>query len=253
MEEIISNIQIVKAVKKVTYSGIINKAHLSINPENAPIRKFIRSHSSKKVTTFVSKLQPKKSTLIPTPLKLNLQNNITHKKKDNDDEKQLSEDEIENNGNDSFSSISSSDMNNSSDEEKENEYEKDKDKNTLCHIIEKEESDSLNNDNIDSFNLNDTEGNKNMRAARRKMSLIRAKAEKNKSKETKDIINDNLKNIYDIGLKKSEDKNENLTPKLHGSICFGDENKNINRPRTKSIFEVISNSASAKKNKKDMN
>ena len=66
MEEIISNIQIIKTIKKVTYCGIINKAHLNINPENAPIRNYIRSHSSKKLTKFVPKLQPKKSTLIPT-------------------------------------------------------------------------------------------------------------------------------------------------------------------------------------------
>ena len=250
MEELITNIQIIKAVKKVTYSGIINKAHLNINPENTKIRNYIRSHSSQKLTRFVPKLQPKKSTLIPTPLKLNIQNNINIKKKDDDDEKQLSEDE--NNGKDSFSSITSSDINNSSAEEieNENEKEKNKDKNTLCNILERKESDSLENVNIDAFNLNNIEENKNMKAVRRKMSQIRAKVGKNVSKETKDIINDNFKNIFDIGLKKDDDKKVNKTPKLHGSISFFGENKNNNiRPRTKSIFEVLSNSS--KKNKKE--
>ena len=252
MEGIISNIPIIKAVKKVTYSGIINKAHLNINPENAPIPKYIRSHSSQKLTRFVPKLQPKKSTLIPTPLKLNLQNNLTRQKKDDDDdEKQLSEDEIENNGNDSFFSNTSSDMNNSSVEEIEiennKEKNKNKDKNGLYNIIEKKESGSLENENIDNFNLNDIGGNKNMRAARRKMSQIRAKVGKNMSKETKDIINDNFKTIFDIGLKKDKDEKVNLTPKLDGSIKLGDEIKNINtKPRTKSIFEVLSNSTKKK-------
>ena len=138
-------------------------------------------------------------------------------------------------------------MNNSSVEEIEIENNKDKnkdkDKNTLYNIIEKKESDNLENENIDNLNINDIEGNKNMRAVRRKMSQIRAKAGKNIPKETKDIINDNFKTIFDICLKKEDDKKVkvNLTPKLHGS---GDENKNANiRPRTKSIFEVLSNSS----------
>ena len=241
MEEIISDIQIIKAVKKITYSGVINTAHLNLNPENAPIRNYIRSHSSEKLTKFVPKLQPKKSTIIPTPLKLNIQN----KKDDNDDEKQLSEDEIKNNGNDSLSSITSSDINNSSAEEIENEKNKNKnkDKNALYNIIEKKESD-ISEDDIDSFNLNNIKENKNMKSDRRKMLQIKEKACKNISKETKDIINDNFKNIFDIGLKKNDEEKVNLTPKLQGSISFRNRNKNTNtKPITKSIFDVLSNSS----------
>ena len=246
MEEIISNIQIIKAVKKETFCGVVNKAHLNLNPENAPIRNFIRSHSSKKLTKFVPKLQPKKSTIIPTPLKLNIQN----KKDDDDDEKKLSEDDI-NNGNDSLSSIASSDINNSSAEDIENEKDKikDKDKNTLCNIIEKKESDSL-EDDIDSFNLNDIKGNKNMKADKRKMLQKKEKVCKNISKEAKNIINDNVENIFDINPKKNDEEKVYFAPKSQGSISFNDCNKNTNiRPSAKSIFEVLSNST--KKNKKD--
>ena len=114
-EEISFNLPILKAVKKTTYNGKINKARLNINPGGSPIQKSLaRSQSFKKILNFVPRLKPRKSTFVPTPLKLN----IVNKEKD-DNDKQLSGDEIEfiDSESSSSSSLSSSNMNNTSEEE----------------------------------------------------------------------------------------------------------------------------------------
>lgn len=86
MEEIKKSFQILKALKKTTYNSLINQALLNnIKPENKNIGG-PRSKSFKKITRFVPNLQPKKSTLMPTPLKLNNQNKY-FKNEDNDQEK----------------------------------------------------------------------------------------------------------------------------------------------------------------------
>ena len=127
-EEISFNLPILKAVKKITYNVVVNKARLNINPENTPIQKIIaRSKSFKKIDNFVPKLKPKKSTFIPTPLRL-----TTVNKEKDDNEKQLSGDEIKFIDSDSSSSsVSSSDMDNSCEEE-----ENDKEKNLKNEIKE---------------------------------------------------------------------------------------------------------------------
>ena len=264
MEDLSLNIPIIKAVKKVTYSGIIKKARLNLNPENAPVQGYTRSQSFKNITRFVPRIMPRKSTFVPTPLKLN-------KKKEDEDEKQLSEDEVRIIDSDSSDSIASSDLNNSSDEEgkyqkgkkkninknkiknleKENDKEKEDDKeikkenDNLCINLEKIELNKIEND-ADSLNLNDNEEHKNLRAVRRKMSQIKARAGKIKSNEMKDIISDNFKNAFDIDLKTDDQPELYLTPKMHASVnCFGENNK----PKTKSIFDVLSNSK--KKNDND--
>lgn len=264
MEDLSLNAPIIKAVKKATYSGIIKKARLTLNPENDPVQGFIRSKSFKNITKFVPRIMPRKSTFVPTPLKLNNHDNIIHKKKD-EDEKQLSEDEVKIIESESAGSLASSDINNSSDEEIENQINKNKDKednkkkeddkdinivnnNTLNNNIEKIEPLNIEND-ADSLNLNDIDEHKSLRAVRRRMSLIRVKAGKIKSKETKDIISDNLKNAFDFGLKKTEkQEGETIRPKMHASMNFFGENKSNVKQKTISIFEVLSGS----KKKKDI-
>lgn len=268
MEDLSLNVPIIKAVKKVTHSGIVKKARLTLNPENDPVQGFIRSQSFKNITKFVPRIMPRKSTFIPTPLKLNNHDNIIHKKKD-EDEKQLSEDEVKIIESESAGSLASSDINNSSNEEIEEQINKNKDKednkkkeddkdinkdkdnnNTLNNNIEKIEPLNIEND-ADSLNLNDMEEHKSLRAVRRKMSLIRVKAGKIKSKETKDIISDNLKNAFDFDLKKTEKKEgETIRPKMHASMNFFGENKSNVKQKTISIFEVLS---SSKKKKDDDN
>ena len=257
-EEISFNLPILKAVKKITYNVVVNKARLNINPENTPIQKIIaRSKSFKKIDNFVPKLKPKKSTFIPTPLRL-----TTVNKEKDDNEKQLSGDEIKFIDSDSSSSsVSSSDMDNSCEEE-----ENDKENNLkneikqikidqICNInsnnyyscnIDKIESNDICDEN-DSFYLNEIvendkkAKNKNIKNMRKKMSHIRAKLEGFKFKETEGIIHDNFKNNFDIGLKNYE-KEDDCNNKKHASISVFDM-KNINKKvKTKSIFEVLSNS-----------
>ena len=90
------------------------------------------------------------------------------------------------------------------------------------------------------MNLNDIEGNKSLRAVRKKMSQIKAKAGKIKFKEAKDIISDNFKNAFDIDLKKNDQQEENLVPKLHASVKFFGENNT--KLKITSIFDILSNS-----------
>ena len=268
---------IIKAVKKTTYNSLINQVHLKINSENEPIQKVggPRSQSFKKVTRFVPILKPKKSTFIPTPLKLNNEKKSSkNNEEDKDFDKQKSGDEIQiidDDDNSSFFSNSSS-VENSIDEdikikgknkhnkdkedkedkedkdEKEEEEKEEKEdkigtmlKTTPLSINEKLESKDIDYEN-DSFNLNDVkegeENNKNMRILRRKMSQIKAKACINKSKETEEIINGNLKKNFDIGLKKYEKEDDSY---LYKSLNVFDLKKSESeKPKIKSIFEVIS-------------
>ena len=254
MEDLSLNMPIIKAVKKATYSGLINKTNLNLNLDNSPVQSYNRSKSYKKLTKFVPRIMPRKSTFVPPPLKLNetINNNI-HKKIENEDEKQLSEDEIKIIDSDSSDSLASSELNNSSDEEIKKEKNKNENK---VKDKEKEDNKETNNDkdnlgkielnnkenDIDSLNLNDIEEYKNLRAFRRKMSQIKSKAVKIKSKESKDIISDNFKIEFDIGLKKADEQEEVLTPKLHASEKFFGENNSNNNQNTKSIFEILSSS-----------
>ena len=82
MEDLSLNIPLIKAVKKATYSSIIKKSRLNLNPENVPVQGYTRSQSFKNVTKFVPLIMPRKSTFVPTPLKLN-----KNKKNEDEDEK----------------------------------------------------------------------------------------------------------------------------------------------------------------------
>lgn len=253
MEEIDIKIPIIKAVKKATYNGIINQAHLNINPENYPIKKMIlyKSHSFKKITNFVPNLKPKKSTFMPTPLKLNNNYNINYIEKENNDDKQLSGDEIQIIDSDSScSSLSSSNMNNTSGEEKgkdkenkqEINFEISKNNNSTSNI-EKIESNDI-DDDCDSFQLNEIQENterKKITKMRKKMSQIKAKFGFSKFKESGGIIHDNFKNNFNIGLKQFEEENDFHLLK-HCSINAFENKKDHKKPLTKSILDVLSNS-----------
>jgi len=267
MEEDELGVQI-KAVKKNTYNAVINQTHLKLDSENSPNKNknVPRSQSFKKITRFVPQLRPRKSTFVPTPLKLNKEN-----KQINEEKEKLSGDEIEIIENDSScSSISSSDMD-LSDENimKEKEKEKEKSKKDLkaqlmikkssCNIIDKIESIEEENDD-DEFYLNEIKENddnqdnktKNMKLTRKKLSQIRVKTGIIKFKETDEVVHDNFKNNFDIGLKKFE--NEDDTPKdFHASLNLLELKKNKSDINTntsfkpRSIFEVLSVSKESNK------
>ena len=246
MEEIDIKIPILKAVKKETYNGVINQAHLNINPENYPIKKMVltKSHSFKKISNFVPNLKPKKSKFVPTPLKLNNNYNIKNIEKEDNNDKQISGDEIPIikfiDSDSSFSSLSSSNMNNTSEEEIKFQISKN---NNSTSNIEKIESNNI-NDDLDSFHLNEIQENtekKKISKMRKKMSQIKAKFVTSKFKESEGIIHDNFKNIFDIGLKQFEEGNDFHLFK-HCSINVFENNK---KPLTKSILDVLSNSNSS--------
>lgn len=234
MEEIKFSLPKLKTVKKTTYTTLMDKVHLNINPENEPMQNMggPRSQSFKNITEFVPHLKPKKSTIIPPTFKLNNQNRFSSKDKD-DFDKQMSGEElvlIENS-----SSISSSDMENSFNENIEKNDTKDKTYNG--------------NINSNNFKLNEIkefleedeetlEYNKNIKNLRRKMSQIKARVGIVKSKETEEFVHMDFKNNYDIGLKDYEKENE--IANLHGSLNNFENKKENEKPKIKSIFDVLS-------------
>ena len=251
MDEIKLSFPVLKAVKKTTYNSINKQVNFKLNEDK--IKKFIkRSNSYKKITNFVPNLKPKKSTFMPTPLILNADNKVL-KEKDDFENKQLSEDENESfDDESSCSSLSSSDMNSSINEEDlDEEKNKGQTNEPLLkkYIIEKTPSKGIERNN-DSFNLNEikecveleenenNEKNKNMKGLRKKMSQIKAKVDIVKFKEAKDIISNNFKNNFDFGSTKDEEVS--YSGNLHFSRnIFEKKNSNF-KPKSKSIFEVIS-------------
>ena len=241
----------IKAVKKNTYNAIINHVHININPDNSPIKKMIvpRSQSVKKITKFVPIIKPRKSTFVPTPLKLNKDNKEFNKEKE-----QLSEDEIEIIENDSsLSSISSSDMD-SSDENTKKEHEREKEKEKGKEKIQKIPVGKISScnviNNIDSKDFEEEieyeiylfENKENfeklnkLRLIRRKLSQIRVKAGTIKFKETQEIIHDNFKNNYNIGL----DDDIEIDNEPNNNIYVSISQKAGSNHKPKSIFEVLS-------------
>ena len=241
MEKIIQSLPQVKAVKKTTYNSIINQSYL--NPENSPLQlnDIYKSQSFKKIINFVPKLKPRKSTFVPTPLKLNTDKKHISDKED-DDERQMTGDEIK--IIDSSSSISSSDIN-LSDEDSENKMKESK--NISPQIDVKFESDlKENNDESDSFYLDEVKNigvNENIKILRKKMCQIRIRTGSNKFKETEEAIHEDFKKNFDIGLKKYEKEKE---INLYGSVNYFQNKENI-KPKGRSIFEVISLSKGDKK------
>lgn len=242
----------IKTVKKATYNSVISQVHIKINLEEGPIQKeFVpRSQSFKKFTRFVPTLKPKKSTFMPTPLKLD--NQISEKDEEhNDFDKQKSDDEIKiiDEDNSSFLSGSSSEVENSNNEGIKNEKVKDKEENngiifkkSSTNVSENKESKDMdNNIDYDPIEINDikeNEDNKSMKIFRRKMSKIKVKTGISKYKEAEETINDNFKKMFNIGMKKIEKKYES---DLYSTFNCIDINKNENEnPKVKSIFDIIS-------------
>ena len=241
MEIIKESLPQLKAVKKTTYNSIIYQSYL--NPENTPIelKESYKSQSFKKITNFIPQMRPRKSTFAPKPLKLNTDKKHISKKED-DEEKQMTGDEIK--IIDSSSSLSSSDIN-FSDDNSENKINGHK--TTSPDMKVKFESDLKdNNDDNDSFYLEEdknTGANENIKILRKKMCQIKIRVGPNKFKETEEIIHDEFKSNFDIGLKKYEKEKE---INLYNSVnCF--ENKENIKPKCRSIFEVISLSKGDKK------
>lgn len=263
MEEIKLSLPQLKTVKKITYNAIINQAHLRINRDSSPVN-IIRAHKSqsfKTIENFVPKLKPLKTSFIPAPLRLNEEKkDFSSQGKENQDiNKQMSGDEFDFNE-DSSSSISSSDIESSDEDSLEISIKEKKiEVRSLCsnninRICEKldsninEKDEEYGEDNYDdlyiskhkysneSWYKNNCDINKNIKSLRKKMSKIRVKIGMNKLKETEEVISDNFKNNFGIGLKKYEKDNE---LSLNSSVNIL-ENKEIMKPKIRSIFEVIS-------------
>ena len=265
MEENNFDLPTLKAVKKTTYNAIVNKAHLNINPENSPLMKDKgpRSQSSKRIGNFVPCLRPQKSRFIPAPLKLNKDDKVLINKEKDENNKQMSEDEIEiidheDDDDEDSSSVSSSEINSSDEDiekikQKEDQIREEKNfKNSSSSVHEKIEdviyekeyedyelimNEMKNYENSDKFNI---EINKSFKILRKKLSQIRAKVNKNRYKETEEVIHNNLKNTFNIGLKKHEKYNEKPVSKYTSINIF--ENKDNSKSKSRTIFEVLSSS-----------
>lgn len=234
-------LSIKKIVKKVTFSEVFDDSKFNLK-NTSPIKKsgLSRSHSDKKITVFVPRLKPRKSTFVPNPFKLSQNFNLNSIKKEKEDKKQLSDDEIEiiDNSNSSHSSISSSDLNSF----KEDPEIKNKAKSTLKKNDIPESKKMYSNkleETFDSFASGEEKINEDiyssMRFLRRRMSHMKSKT-KIKNKETDETLPDNLIKNFDLELKK-EDKKNNDIKEYHYSL-----NLFPPKPKTKSIFEVISHS-----------
>ena len=235
MEKIKESLPQLKAVKKTTYNSIITQSY--INPENTSLglKDTYKSQSFQKIINFVPQLKPRKSTFVPTPLKLNTEQKHISEKKD-DEEKQMTGDEIKIIDS-SSSSISSSDIN-LSDDDSENKIKENK--NTSPNMNVKFESDSKeNNNDSDSFYLEEvknTGANENIKILRKKMFQIKIRIGSNKFIETEEVIHDEFRNNFDIGLKKFEKEKE---LNLYSSVNYFENKENI-KPKGRSIFDVIS-------------
>lgn len=234
MEKIKERLPLLKVVKKTTFNSIITQSYINHVYTPLKLKDSFKSQSFKKITKFVPKLKPKQSTFVPTPLRLNTEKKHISEKEDND-EKQLTEDEIK--IIDSSSSISSSDIN-LSDDDSENKIKEDK--NTSPDINAKFETDlKENNNDSDSFYLEEvknTDTNENIKILRKKMCQIKIRINSNKFKETEEVIHDDFRNNFDIGLKKFKKEKEF---NFNGSMNYLENKENI-KPKGRSIFEVIS-------------
>ena len=244
MEEF--NFPILKAVKKTTYNSIVHIAKLNNSSEEI---KIARSQSFKKITNFAPKLKPRKSTFIPTPLKLNQNNNLG--KENEEAEKQLSGDEIEIISNDSSCSITSSDFENSLEGEggsiKKKNMKKEFKMKPYLKISSNNVFENMELDNLEDYDSNTKEFN-NIKAFRKKMMKIKSKAIISKFRETEEKIPDHYKNIFNLGLKKNENE-LNLLSNLYSAVNLFDNKNNINE-KTKSIIDFLSNSS--KKNNQEI-
>ena len=210
-----------KTVKKTTYNEVINTANRKIIPSNPPNegKPVYRSKSFKHITNFVPILKPKKSSYLPTPLRLNNTSaNFSLNKEKNENDKQSNEDEIdvieESDSSDySSSSMSSSFINTSEDEDEEIKAENKESKGT----IEKNDENCDTNDNKEEKNNSQDKENEDIKLLK-----------ENIKKETEELVPDNL--INNCNIEKSE--------KEANTINY--EKKNGIKPRPKSIFEVIS-------------
>jgi hypothetical protein len=234
MEKIKERLPLLKVVKKTTFNSIITQSYINHVYTPLKLKDSFKSQSFKKITKFVPKLKPKQSTFVPTPLRLNTEKKHISEKEDND-EKQLTEDEIK--IIDSSSSISSSDIN-ISDDDSENKIKEDK--NTSPDINAKFETDlKENNNDSDSFYLEEvknTDTNENIKILRKKMCQMKFRVGSNKFKESEEVIHDEFRNNFDIGLKQyKKEKDVNL----FGSANLFENKENI-KPKGRSIFEVIS-------------
>ena len=248
MEEQDLSPSIKKTIKKTNFSGVINAYKYNLY-YTSPVKRVggLRSQSVKKITVFVPQLKPMKSTFVPAPLKLSPNLNFKSMKKEKEDKKQLSDDEIDiisNNSSSSHSSFSSSDFDNL--EKDENPEEKIKNKPVLKENKigggKKVYSNKF-DETYDSFPSGDEKINEDIfnsiRILRRKMSHMKSKA-KIKHRETDDTLPNNLIKNFDLELKNEDKDKNNIQKEYHYSVNVF---SNINiKPKTKSIFEVISHS-----------
>ena len=258
--------------KKNTFQLNNDKFNLRKSLDKTKNPKALRCYSTKLVINFVPQIKPKKSFIKPTFFQLNKDDKDENEKSFELD-KISSCDEIDD---DDESKNSSSVMSNTSsdneiDKEKNNNNEKENEsKFTLDDNKKKEKKENLEHnlnieDNLSgskekkkssvdeyenlaykkkqSININETEENKNyMKYLRKEMTKIKSKTIMVKSKETEEMINQNMKNYFNLGKNnfdfddEKENNIENIGNKnptlLEDKKCIS--NKNI------SILDILS-------------
>ena len=233
-------------VKKNTCQLNTDKYNLKKSFEQTKNTNAVRYYSTKLVINFVPKLKPRKSYCRPTHFQLNKDDNDNEKSFELDKISSCDDDD-EDESKDSSSLISSSSDIECDKEEKINNNNKKKSKNksnfTLDNNIKKTENipQDLNNGDILSdikkkkksstgeyenlgykkkksmnMNMNGTEGKDNnsyIKNLRKEMTKIKSKTNIIKYKETEEMINQNMKNNFDLGrnnsLSDSDEEKEN--------------------------------------------
>jgi hypothetical protein len=84
--------------------------------------------------------------------------------------------------------------------------------------------------------IKNTVENENIKILRKKMCQIKIRNGTNKFKETEEVIHDEFRTNFDIGLHKNKKEKEF---NLYSSVNYFENKENI-KPKGKSIFEVIS-------------
>lgn len=224
MDEMKYSLSMLKAVQKTTYNEIINQTNRKIIPSNSPNKEkpIFRSKSNKGLNNFVPKLRPKKSSLVPTPLKLdNINENCKSNKEKEQIGKKYNKDEIDiieesDSSYCSSFSMSSSSINSSEDDEFKNEKNESKDSSEI------HDDNNIINDN------KEIKENEDIKSLSKKKPNIEDKLGKQKSKEPKGFSLENCINNCDIKKGEKEDKTIECEKKIDI------------KPKPKSIFEVIS-------------
>ena len=263
-------------VKKNTFQLNNDRFNLRKSFDKTKNPKALRYHSTKLVVNFVPQIKPKKSFLKPTFFQLNKDDKDENEKSfelDKISSCDEMDDDDESNDSSSIMSSSSSDSENIKEEDNNNEKENEPEF-TLDDNKKEEKKENLElNLNIDddsnlsdskgkkkssvdeyenlaykkkqSININETEENKNdMKHLRKEMTKIRSKTIMVKSKETEEIINQNMKNNFHLGknnfLLDFDDEKENNIENISNKKPTLFEGQKFISNKNISILDILS-------------